>query len=66
MAGSDSSDTMRSLAAECGVELDDSGTTVWDHFHYQKAENDHSLIASNKVANIQPIIPKSLPVRCLT
>jgi len=61
MAGSDVSDTIRSLAAECGVELDDSGSSVWDHFHYQKAENDHSIVATSVVAKIDPILPKSLP-----
>eukprot|EP00882_Tetradesmus_deserticola_P030394 GHRQ01034117.1.p1 GENE.GHRQ01034117.1~~GHRQ01034117.1.p1 ORF type:complete len:258 (+),score=82.52 GHRQ01034117.1:40-774(+) len=62
-ASSDASDAIRSLALECGVELDDKGTAVYDHFSYQTAggATDPTLIATAAVVESQAIFGGSPP-----
>ncbi|KAG2491121.1 hypothetical protein HYH03_010565 [Edaphochlamys debaryana] len=51
---SDVSEAMRNLAAEFGVDLDDRGTKVYDHFHYAVKEDgkqDHTLIAATDLVD---------------
>jgi hypothetical protein len=47
---SDASETMRNLAAEFGLDVDDRGTKVFDHLHYATLTDgsapDHTLIAA--------------------
>lgn len=47
------SETMRSLASECGVDFDDKGTQVFDHF---SNTGDHSLIVTNNVVAAPAIV----------
>jgi oligosaccharyltransferase complex subunit beta len=52
--GSEVSETMRFLAGDCGVDLDDKSTRVIDHFQYavtDGAKLDHSLIAATDILN---------------
>ena len=51
---SEVSDTMRLLAAEVGVDLDEKGTSVFDHFGAQQA-GDPTLIATTEVAQLRSI-----------
>jgi oligosaccharyltransferase complex subunit beta len=62
-ASSDASDAIRSLALECGVELDDKGTAVYDHFSHQAAggASDPTLIATAAVASSKAIFGSSPP-----
>ena len=50
--GADSSvaSTTRDVASECGVEFDEEGTFVIDHFNYDvsDASGDHTLVVSGK------------------
>ena len=52
---SEVSDTLRTLAAEVGVDLDEKGTNVFDHMGAQQGD-DHSLIASSEVAKLSNIL----------
>uniref|UniRef100_A0A383W075 Dolichyl-diphosphooligosaccharide--protein glycosyltransferase 48 kDa subunit n=1 Tax=Tetradesmus obliquus TaxID=3088 RepID=A0A383W075_TETOB len=62
-ASSDASDAVRSLALECGVELDDKATTVYDHFSHQAANGatDPTLIATAAVVDSKAIFGSSPP-----
>jgi oligosaccharyltransferase complex subunit beta len=62
-ASSDASDAIRSLALECGVELDDKGTAVYDHFSHQAAggASDPTLIATTAVVDSKAIFGSSPP-----
>ncbi|KAF6264698.1 dolichyl-diphosphooligosaccharide-protein glycosyltransferase [Scenedesmus sp. NREL 46B-D3] len=62
-ASSDASDAVRSLALECGVELDDKGTAVYDHFSHQAAGGaaDPTLIATAAMVDSQAIFGGSQP-----
>jgi hypothetical protein len=62
-ANSDASDAVRSLALECGVELDDMGTSVYDHFSHQAAggASDPTLITTAAVVNSKAIFGSSPP-----
>lgn len=62
-ASTDSSDTIRSLALECGVELDDQGTAVYDHFNYQAAKgaSDPTLITTTAAVKSPAIFQGKQP-----
>lgn len=62
-AGSDASDTIRSLALECGVELDDKGAAVYDHFHHQAAggASDPTLITTTAVVEAKAVFGSQQP-----
>jgi oligosaccharyltransferase complex subunit beta len=47
------SETMRSLASECGVDFDDKNTQVFDHF---TNAGDHSVVASSNVVPAPVIV----------
>lgn len=58
---SDVSETLRNFALECGVELDEKGTKVFDHFNYAVlGEPDHSLIAATNIINSTIITGKEI------
>lgn len=65
-ASSDSSDTIRSLALECGVELDDKGAAVYDHFNHQAANgaSDPTLITTTAVVKSPAIFASKQPQVC--
>jgi hypothetical protein len=65
-ASADASDAMRSLALECGVELDDKGTAVYDHFAHQAAKGaaDPALIATSHVLNNAAVFGTQQPQVC--
>lgn len=63
-ASSDASDIIRSLAAECGVELDDKGTAVYDHFNHQADGSDPMLITTSAVVDSKAIFGSSPPQVC--
>ena len=52
-ASSDVSEAMRNLAAEFGVDLDDKGTKVFDHFGHGSVNGaeDHTLVASSDLVD---------------
>ncbi|KXZ51811.1 hypothetical protein GPECTOR_11g252 [Gonium pectorale] len=55
---SEASEAIRNLAAEFGVDLDDKGTKVFDHFNYAaKADGtvDHTLLATRDLVDA-PVI----------
>ena len=56
---SDVSDTMRTLAAEVGVDMDDKGTAVYDHFNHQLGDEQHTLIASSELCSVAPMLGKA-------
>eukprot|EP00879_Flechtneria_rotunda_P025422 GHRR01027016.1.p1 GENE.GHRR01027016.1~~GHRR01027016.1.p1 ORF type:complete len:331 (+),score=101.31 GHRR01027016.1:89-1081(+) len=62
-ASSDASDAIRSLALECGVELDDKGTEVNDHFNHQadRGAHDSALIATTAVVDSPAIFGSQPP-----
>lgn len=57
------SDTVRWLAAECGVELDAKGTQVYDHFSYQAAggASDPLLVATSAWVDSDAILGAKRP-----
>jgi len=66
-ASSEVSDTMRTLAAEVGVDLDEKGSSVYDHMGAQQ-DGDPTLIASSEVARLSNILgTKAIKVsmRCM-
>ena len=62
-ASSDASDTVRGLALEVGVELDDAGTALFDHFNYQTAAgaDDASLVATGAVLQSSAVFGAESP-----
>lgn len=60
---SDASDTIRSLALECGVEFDDKGTTLFDHFSHQAAggATDPTVVATSHIVESRAIFGNSQP-----
>eukprot|EP00878_Enallax_costatus_P006352 GHUV01006660.1.p1 GENE.GHUV01006660.1~~GHUV01006660.1.p1 ORF type:complete len:262 (+),score=62.04 GHUV01006660.1:98-883(+) len=62
-ASPDASDNIRSLALECGVELDDKGATVYDHFSHQAADgaDDPTLVATTAVVESSAIFGSNQP-----
>ncbi|GFR51513.1 hypothetical protein Agub_g13928 [Astrephomene gubernaculifera] len=56
---SDVSEAMRSLASEFGVDLDDKGTKVYDHFNYATTadgKSDHTLVAAKDLVKIPVMV----------
>jgi len=51
------------LALECGVELDDKGTAVYDHFNHQAAKgaSDPALITTTAVVKSPAIFAGNQP-----
>lgn len=49
---------MRNLAAEFGVDVDDRGSKVFDHFHHATLDGqaDHSLIAGTDVVDASVLV----------
>lgn len=60
-ASSEVSDTIRSLIAEVGIDLDDKGTKVFDHFSSASA-SDHTLVASSEAVQSTAILGKGIKV----
>lgn len=62
-ASPDASDSIRSLAVECGVELDDKGTNVYDHFNHQAADgaDDSTVVATSAVVESRAIFGSNSP-----
>lgn len=60
---SEASDMIRSLALECGVEFDDKGTAVYDHFSHQAAGGaaDATVIATSQVVDSKAIFGSTSP-----
>jgi oligosaccharyltransferase complex subunit beta len=54
---SDASDMIRSLALECGVEFDDKGTALYDHFSHQAAAGaaDATVVATAHIVDSKAI-----------
>ncbi|GIL45161.1 hypothetical protein Vafri_2479 [Volvox africanus] len=50
---SDASESMRNLAAEFGIDVDDRGSKVYDHFSHAtlNGKEDHTLIAGGNVVD---------------
>lgn len=55
-ASSEVSDTLRTIAAEVGVELDEKGTSVFDHM---SGQGDPKLIASTELAKLSSFLGAS-------
>lgn len=63
-ANSDVSDTMRTLAAEVGVDMDDKGTRVLDHFSHQ--QENAALVASWELSDLPSVLgAEGIKVRAL-
>lgn len=64
-ASSDLSETVRAIASEFGVDLDDKGTKVFDHFSFATKGDaaDHTLIAATDAVDSVPIVGGPLKVR---
>lgn len=60
-ASSDVSDNIRALAAEVGIDLDEKGSKVWDHFNHVVLDGkaDHAVIAASDRINNPAIIDAS-------
>jgi oligosaccharyltransferase complex subunit beta len=66
-ASSDVSDTIRALAAEVGIDLDEKGSKVWDHFNHVVLDGkaDHATIAaSDRITNPAIIDASASKVSC--
>ena len=59
-ASSDVSDTIRTLAAEVGVDLDEKGSKVFDHFSHASLEGtaDHTLLIAKDAVKSEAILGK--------
>lgn len=59
------SDTMRALAAEVGVDLEEKGTSVFDHFGHAVVgdQADHTLIVARDAVDSKAILPHGLKAR---
>eukprot|EP01087_Luapelamoeba_hula_P007364 TRINITY_DN1808_c0_g1_i1.p1 TRINITY_DN1808_c0_g1~~TRINITY_DN1808_c0_g1_i1.p1 ORF type:complete len:469 (-),score=86.99 TRINITY_DN1808_c0_g1_i1:58-1422(-) len=57
-ADSDMSDTVREIAAECGVIFEEEGTLVVDHFNFDKSDfdGDHTLVVAHNFNKNVPVI----------
>lgn len=52
--GTDVSDSIRALAAEVGVDMDERGTRVFDHFsfaHTAEGNADHTLLVAKDIVS---------------
>lgn len=64
LAGSsDASDMIRSLALECGVEFDDKGTALYDHFSYQAqgGASDPTVVVTQHIVESKAIFGSHQP-----
>lgn len=63
-ANSQVSDTMRTLAAEVGIDVDEKGTKVFDHFSFSSlgGKADHTLIAASSFVDAPAILGKGVKV----
>lgn len=63
-ASSEVSETVRSLAVECGVDVDERGTKVYDHFSHASlgGSADHTTVASLDVARLSAVFAKDIKV----
>lgn len=58
-ASSDVSELMRTLATEVGIDLDDKGTKVFDHFSYATfadGTQDHTAILTRNVVQSAALV----------
>ncbi|KAJ9521237.1 hypothetical protein QJQ45_022972, partial [Haematococcus lacustris] len=63
-ASSDVSDTMRGFAAEVGVDMDEKGSKVFDHFNHASIDGraDHTLVISTEYTASSAGIPTQGPI----
>lgn len=64
-ASSDVSELMRTLATEVGIDLDDKGTKVFDHFSYATfadGTQDHTAVLTGNVVQSAALVGASLQV----
>ncbi|KAF2071998.1 hypothetical protein CYY_006687 [Polysphondylium violaceum] len=54
------SDTVRDIATECGIEIEDDKTSVFDHFNYDKQQSEQNLIVADQYIQDAPIILQGL------
>eukprot|EP01132_Coremiostelium_polycephalum_P004107 gene4107-5138_t len=54
------SDSIRDIASECGIEVEPDKSLVFDHFNFDKSEDDHSLIVAKDYIKDSPIILEGL------
>ncbi|EGG17818.1 dolichyl-diphosphooligosaccharide-protein glycotransferase [Cavenderia fasciculata] len=50
------SESIRDVASECGIEIQDDNTIVYDHFNFDKSESTHNLIVADQFIKDSPII----------
>ena len=64
-ASSQISDMLRSLAAEVGVDVDEKGTAVYDHFQHATSGKtaDHTLVIARDVVDSKGIFDSAVKVR---
>ncbi|EGC29437.1 hypothetical protein DICPUDRAFT_158975 [Dictyostelium purpureum] len=61
IAGSNKiSETIRDIAQECGMDIEEDNTLVYDHFNYDKSQPDHSLLVADQFIQDSPIILQGL------
>jgi len=54
------SETIRDIATECGMEIEDDKTSVFDHFNYDKQQSEQNLIVADQFIQDSPIILQGL------
>ncbi|KAM9979739.1 hypothetical protein ACTFIZ_006008 [Dictyostelium cf. discoideum] len=54
------SENIRDIAAECGMEIEEDKTLIFDHFNYDKSQSDHSVLVADQFIEDSPIILQGL------
>lgn len=54
--GSEISDTLRTLAADCGLEVDEKQSAVYDHFNHDPEDELHTTITSRNILPIPTVV----------
>ncbi|GAM20895.1 hypothetical protein SAMD00019534_040700, partial [Acytostelium subglobosum LB1] len=52
------SDTIRDVASEIGIDIEDDKTNVFDHYNFDKSESQHNLIVGDRFIQDSSIILK--------
>ncbi|KAJ3436085.1 dolichyl-diphosphooligosaccharide--protein glycosyltransferase 48 kda subunit [Anaeramoeba flamelloides] len=52
----DLSDSVRELAIGCGIEFDEQGTSVIDHFNFKNGDKEHTSIIANDFCDIPTVL----------
>ncbi|KYQ88802.1 dolichyl-diphosphooligosaccharide-protein glycotransferase [Tieghemostelium lacteum] len=59
------SETIRDVASDCGIEIEEDKTAVYDNFNFDKSQNDHSLLLADGLIKDSPIIVNNVKLPIL-